>query len=197
MRQPRAVTWLPGLLLLAVSSLRGADGVDDTAIKYLLRAELLLKKKEEEERKQELADEALDDKLDAEMDALMAIGLERLTSRQQARLSVIIREAGGAGREEEEEKDDEEEEEEEEEADASYLLSSWPRLSSTAAVACSCVSLRHVVDVPVVRFVQFPQVQRRDLRRQLLLLPVQVEGQGSQRAVGGVSVRRQDHRGGP
>ena len=81
-----------GAPLLAVSSLRGADGVDDTAVKYLLRAELMLKKEEEEEeeRKQELADEALDDKLDAEMDALLAI--ERLTSRQQARLSVIIRE---------------------------------------------------------------------------------------------------------
>ena len=77
--------------LLAVSSLRGADGVDDTAVKYLLRAELK-KKKEEEERKQVLADEALDEKLDAEMDALMAIGPERLTSRQQARLSAVLRE---------------------------------------------------------------------------------------------------------
>ena len=66
--------------LLAVSSLRGADGVDDTAVKYLLRVELKKKKEEEEERKQELADEALDVKLDDEFDALMAIGLERLTS---------------------------------------------------------------------------------------------------------------------
>ena len=51
--------------LLAVSSLRGADGVDDTAVKYLLRAELKKKKKEEEEeeRKQVLADEALDESL--------------------------------------------------------------------------------------------------------------------------------------
>ena len=40
-----------GAHLLAVSSLRGADGVDDTAVKFLLRAEL--KKKEEEERKAE------------------------------------------------------------------------------------------------------------------------------------------------
>ena len=78
--------------LLAVSSLRGADGVDDTAVKFLLRAELKKKKKEEEERKQVLADEALDEKLDAEMDALMAIGPERLTSRQQARLSAVLRE---------------------------------------------------------------------------------------------------------
>ena len=90
-----------------------------------------------------------------------------------------------------------EEEEEEEEADASYLLSSWPRSSSASTAACSCVSLRHVVDVPVVRYVQLPQVQRRDLRRQFLLSLVQVEGQGSLRAVGGVSVRRQDHQGGP
>ena len=38
---------------------------------------------------------------------------------------------------------------------------------------------------------------RRDLRRQFLLSLVQVEGQGSLRAVGGVSVRRHDHQGGP
>ena len=88
-RQPRAVTWLPAPLL-AVSSLRGADGVDDTAVKYLLRAELKKKKEEEEERKQELADEVLDDKLEAEFDALMAIG--HLTSRQEARLSAVVRE---------------------------------------------------------------------------------------------------------
>ena len=47
---------------------------------------------EEEERKQELADEALDDKLDAEFDALVATGPERLTSRQNARLSAVLRE---------------------------------------------------------------------------------------------------------
>ena len=57
-----------GAPLLAVSSLRGADGVDDTTVKFLLRAELKKKEEEEEEeRKQELADEALDDRLDAEM----------------------------------------------------------------------------------------------------------------------------------
>ena len=79
--------------LLAVSSLRGADGVDDTAVKYLLRAELKKKKEEEEEeRKQELADGALDDKLEAEFDALMAIFPERLTSRQEARLRAIQQE---------------------------------------------------------------------------------------------------------
>ena len=42
-----------------------------------------------------------------------------------------------------------------------------------------------------------PRSVRRGLRRHLLLLPVQVEGQGSLRAVGGVSVRRQGHHGGP
>ena len=78
-----------GTPLLAVSSLRGADGVDDTAVKFLLRAELKMKK-EEEERKLELADEVLDDKLEAEFDALMAIG--HLTSRQEARLSAVMRE---------------------------------------------------------------------------------------------------------
>ena len=69
--------------------------MDDTAVKYLLWAELKKKKEkeeeeEEEERKQELADEVLDDKLEAEFDALMAIG--HLTSRQEARLSAVIRE---------------------------------------------------------------------------------------------------------
>ena len=82
----QVAAWAP---LLAVSSLRGADGVNDTTVKFLLRAELKEQKEEEveEERKQELVDEALDDKLDAEMDALMAIGPERLTSRHNARFS--------------------------------------------------------------------------------------------------------------
>ena len=103
--------------LLAVSSLRGADGVDDTAVKYLLRAELKKKKKEEEEeeRKQVLADEALDEKLDAEMDALMAIGPERLTSRQQTRLSAVLRERAELVERRKKRRDDEEEEEEEQE----------------------------------------------------------------------------------
>ena len=42
-----------GIPLLAVSSLRGADGVDDTAVKFLLRAELKKKNKEEEEEEEE------------------------------------------------------------------------------------------------------------------------------------------------
>ena len=79
-----------GAPLLAVLSLRGADGVDDTTVKYLLRAELKKEEEEEEERKQELADEVLDDKLEAEFDALMAIG--HLTCRQEARLSAVLRE---------------------------------------------------------------------------------------------------------
>ena len=35
-----------------MSSLRGADGVDDTAVKFLLRAELMKKKEEEEEEEE-------------------------------------------------------------------------------------------------------------------------------------------------
>ena len=83
-----------GAPLLAVSSLRGADGVDDTAVKYLSLAELKKEEEqeEEEERKQELVDEALDDKLGADFDALMAIGPERLTSRQGARPRAIQQE---------------------------------------------------------------------------------------------------------
>ena len=75
--------------------LRGCQGSSPRGVvaTYLLRAELKKKKEEEEEeRKQVLADEALDEKLDAEMDVLMAIGSERLTSRQHARLSAVLRE---------------------------------------------------------------------------------------------------------
>ena len=69
MRQPRADTWLPGLLSSRVSSLRGADGVDDTAVKYLLLAEFKLKKKEEEEkeREQERKLKEAQDKADLEL----------------------------------------------------------------------------------------------------------------------------------
>ena len=119
--------------LLAVSSLRGADGVDDTAVKYLLRAELKKKKREEEEeRKQELADGALDDKLEAELDALMAIG-PLSTGSPAPRNS-----AGAAGpdREEEEEAGGKEEQEEEEEEDSQNLLLVLPRSSSTTSVVC-------------------------------------------------------------
>ena len=87
-----------GAPLFAVSSLRGADGVDDTAVKFLLRAEHK-KKEDEEERKQELEDKVLDDKLEAEFGALTAIG--HLTTG-----SPSLRGVAGAGetdREEEEE----------------------------------------------------------------------------------------------
>ena len=46
----------------------------------------------------------------------MAIGPERLTSRQQARLSAVLRERAELVEEEEEKDDEEEEEEEQEEA---------------------------------------------------------------------------------
>ena len=48
-----SVTWLPGLLSSPVSSLRGADGADDTTVEYLLQAALVKKKEEEKERKEE------------------------------------------------------------------------------------------------------------------------------------------------
>ena len=72
-----------------------AEIVDARMAKFLLQAALKTKEEEEEERKQELAEEALDDKLDAESDALMAIGPERVSSRQDARLSAVLRERGG------------------------------------------------------------------------------------------------------
>ena len=212
-----------GAPLLAVSSLRGFDGVDDITAKFLLQQALKLKEKEEEERvkreqellkRQEDQEEARLMRLQAERDALLVLGLETLSSQQKKRLNAVL---------------------DEREA----ILDRWerrrvvakrkrkkrrkkktPKSSSSCGRArrrqrqwhvpgpCSlqrqvpavprvhCVSLRHVVDVPVVRSVQSPQISSNDVVcRQLPLLPVQVEG--SQRAVGGVSVRRQNHQGGP
>ena len=175
---------------LVVPALRGHDGVDGTTLRFLVKKALDRQKEEEKVRKWRDAAEGdeggvhgahgpPEDEEDQRDDPPRSPGLPSgargLEALDRPLFVVLIWE-------------EEEEEEEEEEADASYLLSSWTRSSSTAAAACSCVSLRHVVDVPVVRYVQFPQVQRRDLRRLLHLLPVQVDWQGSQRAVGGVSV---------
>ena len=66
--------------------------MDSATLRFLTASALRRKKEEEEERMQELEDEALDDKLEAELDALMAIGFERLTSRQEARLLAVQQE---------------------------------------------------------------------------------------------------------
>ena len=84
----------PGVPSVATPLLAGqaTEGMDSATLRFLIASALRRKKKEEEdeERKQELEKEALDDKLEAEMDALMAIDPERLTSRQEARLSAIL-----------------------------------------------------------------------------------------------------------
>ena len=79
--------------LLVMASLAGGDAVDATTVSYLLKVALVKKREEEEKRrvkKEQAEDEALEDKLEAEEDALLAIG--RLTSRQEARLSAVLRE---------------------------------------------------------------------------------------------------------
>ena len=76
----------PGVLSLATPLLAGqaTEGMDSATLQFLTAS--ALRRTKEEERKQELDDEALDNKLEAEFDALMA------TSRQEARLSAVLRE---------------------------------------------------------------------------------------------------------
>ena len=88
-----------GAPLLAVSSLRGFDGVDDITAKFLLQQALVLKEKEEEERvkreqeqlqRQEDQEEARLTRLQAERDALLVLGLETLSSQQKKRLNAVL-----------------------------------------------------------------------------------------------------------
>ena len=88
-----------GAPLLAVSSLRGFDGVDDITAKFLLQQALVLKEKEEEERvkreqeqlqRQEDQEEARLTRLEAERDALLVLGLETLSSQQKKRLNAVL-----------------------------------------------------------------------------------------------------------
>ena len=84
-----------------VPTLAGNDGVEGTTVSYLLTVALKKKKEEEEEKRRRKKDqtearkleyEVLEDKLEAEMDALMAIGHKRLSSRQSARLLAVQQE---------------------------------------------------------------------------------------------------------
>ena len=86
-----------GAPVLAVQSLRGFDGVDNTATKFLLQQ--ALKKKKEEERvkreeeqvkRQEDQEEALLTRLQAERDALLVLGLGALSSQQKKRLNAVL-----------------------------------------------------------------------------------------------------------
>ena len=45
------------ILVFGKRALRGADGVDDTTVKFLLRAELKKKKKEDEEEERKAEEE--------------------------------------------------------------------------------------------------------------------------------------------
>ena len=80
---------MPSLATLLAG--QATEGMDSATLPFLTASALRRKKKEEEEKVLELEDEALDDKLEAELDALMAIGL--LTFRQSFR---GVAGAGGA-----------------------------------------------------------------------------------------------------
>ena len=106
----------PGLLL-SVPVLAGGDGVDGTALSFLVRRAVEDRKKEEEEKEKEKARK--------KKEAQEKADLERRhegdgAGALQTSLFGIFVQA--------------EEEEVKEEADASYLLSSWPRSSSTTTV---------------------------------------------------------------
>ena len=81
-----------GAPVLAVQSLRGFDGVDDTTAKFLLQQALKMKEKEEEEqvKRQEDQEEALLTRLQAERDALLVLGLGALSSQQKKRLNAVL-----------------------------------------------------------------------------------------------------------
>ena len=165
-----------GAPLLAVSSLRGADGVDDTAVKFLLQQALEVEERgggggeegESEEGEGGAGEGGPGACEKGPVVCAAPLRHEGVGGVRAAQQGILFVQA--------------EKEEEEEEADASYLLSSWPRSSSTTTVSCSSSTCGRCPCCAV-------QQQRRDLRRQFhLLFPVQVEWQGSQRAVGGVSV---------
>ena len=92
-----------GAPVLAVQSLRGFDGVDDTTAKFLLQLALFEKKREEEKEEEERVkreeeqvktqedqEEALLTKLQAERDALLVLGLGALSSQQKKRLNADL-----------------------------------------------------------------------------------------------------------
>ena len=112
--------------LLAVPVLAGGDGVDGTALSFLVRRAVEDRKREKEEkaRKKKEAQEKADLEL-AKRDPWWAQHLADMKAMEERRskfplFGILFVQA--------------EEEEEEEEADASYLLSSWPRSSSTTTV---------------------------------------------------------------
>ena len=92
--------WAP---LLAVSSLRGFDGVDDITAKFLLQQALVMKEKEEERvkseqeqlKRQEDQEEARLTRLQAERDAMLVLGLETLSSQQKKTSQRRFGRAGG------------------------------------------------------------------------------------------------------
>ena len=161
--------------LLEVASMAGGDSVDGTALRFLVKKALDRQKEEEEQAKVKRNEEEKEERRMKRINEMLRLELpvsleEREAWRRWIALLFVVLIW-----------EEEEEEEEEEEADASYLLSSWTRSSSTPTVACFSSTCGRCPCCAV-------QQQRRDLRRQLHLLPVQVEWQGSQRAVGGVSV---------
>ena len=173
-----------GAPLLAVSSLRGFDGVDDITAKFLLQQALKMKEKEEEERvkrekeqlkRQEDQEEARLTRLQAERDALLVLGLETLSSQQKKRLNAVLDEREAildrrerrrvvAKRKRKKRRKKKTPKSSSSCGRARRRQRQWhvpgpcALLRQVPVPRVHCVSLRHVVDVPVVRSVQSPQV---------------------------------------
>ena len=80
----------PSLPQLAAAA---SDAVDDSALRFLTALAFRLRKEEgDEARRQKMKDEARLEKLEEEFEVLVAIGPERLSSRQDAWLTTVMRE---------------------------------------------------------------------------------------------------------
>ena len=148
--------------LLVVASLAGGDEVDATTVSYLLKAALVVKKEEEERKVQERKERVMRDihrKIHANEEVSEAewaawrawhgIGSSSSAGRRKRkkkRKKKLPKTSSSCGR-------------------ARRQQRQWHvpgpcalQRQVPAVPRVHCVSLRHVVDVPVVRFVQFPQV---------------------------------------
>ena len=79
----------PSLPQLAAAA---SDALDDSALRFLTALAFRKRKEEDDEATQKLKDEARLEKLEEEFEVLVAIGPERLSSRQDARLTTVMRE---------------------------------------------------------------------------------------------------------
>ena len=132
---------------LVVASLAGGDEVDATTTKYLLKCALRKRQKEEEEerrRKQREEEEELHKQVQRVIDASSSSGKRRKKKKRRKRKTPKSSSSCGRARRRQRQ----------------WHVSGPCALQRQvpAVPRVHCVSLRHVVDVPVVRFVLFPQV---------------------------------------